>query len=93
MTTIYLLSTVHYIQSTFDSSLQVQVFFLDISKVFEKALDPSLLFKLSSYGVECNIFKLSENSLQLETKICTRWSVLVLEKIYLLLFSTGLMSG
>ena len=58
-----LLSIVHEIQSSFDSSLEVRAVFLDISKAFDKVWHPGLLFKLKSYGIEGNLLKLLENYL------------------------------
>ena len=58
-----LLSIVHEIQSSFDSSLEVRAVFLDISKAFDKAWHPGLLFKLKSSGIEGNLLKLLENYL------------------------------
>ena len=56
-----LLSIVHEIQSSFDSSLEVRAVFLDISKAFDKVWHPGLLFKLKSYGIEGNLLMLLEN--------------------------------
>ena len=58
-----LLSIVHEIQSSFDSSLEVRAVFLDISKAFDKVWHPGLLFKLKSCGIEGNLLKLLENYL------------------------------
>ena len=37
--------------------------FLDISKAFDEAWQEGLIFKLKTYGVECNLLKLLENYL------------------------------
>ena len=58
-----MLSIVHGIQSSFDSSLEVRAVFLDISKAFDKVYHPGLLFNLKSYGIEGNLLKLLENYL------------------------------
>ena len=58
-----LLSIVHEIQSSFDSTLEVRAVFLDISKAFDKVWHPGLLSKLKSYGIEGNLLKLLENYL------------------------------
>ena len=58
-----LLSIVHEIQSSFDSSLEVGAVFLDISKAFDKVWHPGLLFKLKSYGIEGKLLNLLENYL------------------------------
>ena len=62
---IRVLSIVHEIRSSFDSSLEVRAVFLDISKAFDKVWDPGLLFKLKSYGIEGNLLKLLENCLHI----------------------------
>ena len=37
--------------------------FLDISKAFDEVWQEGLIFKLKTYGVECNLLKLLENYL------------------------------
>ena len=43
--------------------MEVRAVFLDISKAFDKAWHPGLLFKLKSYGIQGNLLKLLENYL------------------------------
>ena len=61
-----LLSIIHEIQTAFDSSPTVDVrgVFLDIFKVFDKVWHGVLVFKLKSYGVECELLLVLKNYLQ-----------------------------
>ena len=61
-----LLSIIHEIQTAFDENPTVDVrgVFLDISKAFDKAWQDGIIFKLKSYGVECELLSLLKNYLE-----------------------------
>ena len=80
-----LLSVVHQIQTSFDSKplINVRAIFLDISKAFDNLRYQILLFELRSYGVEGNLFRSLENSLDNRKQRvildgqCSSWKIIL----------------
>ena len=80
-----LLSVVDEIQSLFHYKphTKVRAIFLDISKVFDEVWHQGLLFKLKSYGIEANLFRLLENYLHSQKQRvifdgqCSSWKIIL----------------
>ena len=73
-----LLTIIHNIFSSFDcnSSLEVRLIFLDISKAFDKVWHEGLLYKLRSFGISGNLLNLIKHYLtDLSQKSSSKWSV------------------
>ena len=61
-----LLSIIHEIQTAFDenSTVDVRVVFLDLSKAFDKVWHDGIIFKLKAYGVEGELLSLLKNYIE-----------------------------
>ena len=59
------MSITHEVYKSFDCHppTDMRGIFLGISKAFDKVWHEGLIFKLKTYGVECNLLKLLENYL------------------------------
>ena len=61
-----LLSIIHEIQTAFEenSTVDVRVVFLDLSKAFDKVWHDGIIFKLKAYGVEGELLSLLKNYIE-----------------------------